>query len=108
MDWFKSARTVTLTGLAFTATIPMAGAFFPPVPQPGEVVTVVPPSPPPPIVVPPVDPVPPVCVSPNVPLQDDCGCSDPGRPQSVPEPATIIATATGLATLAGWGLRKKK
>lgn len=108
MDWRKSARTFTLTGLAFTATMPLATAFFPPVPQPGEVVTVVPPSPPPPIVVPPVAPVPPVCTPPKTPVKQDCGCTDPGTPQSVPEPMSIVATATGLATLAGWSLRKRK
>ncbi len=105
MGW-KQAIPVAAFGLAFTASMPTAVAFFPPVPQPGEVVTVVPPVPVDPIVVP---PVPPVIHPPTQPIEKPvCTCDNPGTPQSVPEPATLIATATGLASLAGWKLRKRK
>jgi hypothetical protein len=106
-DWRKTWTTLGMFGLAFTATIPMASAFFPPIPQPGEVVTVVPPTTVPPVIVPPVTPVPPVCVDPHQPVEKPVCTCDPGTPQSVPEPATIIATVTGLAALGGWKLRKK-
>lgn len=107
MDWRKSVTALTLTGLTFTATMPAAMAFFPPVPSPGEVVTVVPPVTPPPVVVPPVKPVPPPIKPPVKPIEKP-ECNHPGEnPQTVPEPATIIATATGLAAIGGWRLRRR-
>lgn len=83
-------------------------AFFPPVPQPGEIITVVPPQPPDPIVVPPMPPVPPPIRPPVRPIEKPVTCTCPDRPQTVPEPATLIATASGLAVLAGWRLRARR
>jgi hypothetical protein len=86
----------------FTITAPTASAFFPPVPQPGDVITVVPPTPQPPAVVP---PVPPVCKTPHQPV-DPCGCDTPENPQTVPEPGTLLLAGSGLA-LAALRLRRK-
>jgi hypothetical protein len=100
-----SFKAAVLSGVALTATMPMASAFFPPIPQPPEVITVVPPTTPP-VIVPPVPVVPPVVTPPQPPIKD-CTCDDPGTPQGVPEPMSIIATLSGLATLAGYGIRKR-
>src|SRR5262245_20483437 len=107
MAWTKVLKT-TAFGAAFTISAGTASAFFPPIPAPGEVVTTVPPAVRPPVVVPPIPPVPPPCRDPHQPTDKaDCTCGNPGTPQSVPEPATIIATLSGLAALAGWKLRQR-
>jgi hypothetical protein len=101
--------TRTLVALSVTLMLgTQAVAFFPPVPQPGEIITVVPPQPPDPIVVPPLPPVPPPIRPPVKPIEKPVTCTCPDRPQTVPEPATLIATASGLAALAGWRLRTRR
>ncbi|CAN5369291.1 hypothetical protein BH11PLA2_BH11PLA2_23820 [soil metagenome] len=105
---WKNILPAGALGLAFTMTSSTAVAFFPPVPAPGETVTVVPPVPPDPIVVPPVPVVPPVCKPPEKPVSHPCGCNgDPGTPQTVPEPGTLLLAGSGLALAAGW-LKKRK
>jgi hypothetical protein len=104
MGQWKCIISAGALGMAMTVMSPTAEAFFPPVPQPGEVITVVPPVTPPPIVVPPVTPpVPPVC---RPAEQPHCGCDTPENPQTVPEPATVIMAVSGAALAAAWKRRR--
>lgn len=101
--WKTILPTVTLTAIPFVVNMPVANAFFPPIVPPTPGIVVPPVSPPPfvPPVVPPVI-VPPVIVPPVVPPV----CV--GDPHCVPEPATIVTAALGLAALAGYGRVTRK
>jgi hypothetical protein len=106
--WKKLLPTATLTAVSFTVAGQSAYALFPPVwpvsPPPSVIsppvapppVVVVPPVTPPPVVVPPVVP-PPVIVPPVVPPS-----------QCVPEPSSLVAGIAGLASAAGWAMRRRK
>lgn len=107
MTWLRSVLPVGLVGTAaFTICSQPAMAFFPPVSNGTNRVTVVPPVVPPPIVVPPV--VPPPFVPPPVIPPPPCSCPPVvNPPNSVPEPATLVSAAIGLAVAAGAVRRKK-
>ncbi len=111
------AATVSLTIFPFAAWAPAANAFFPPVwPVSPPTVVVTPPVDPPPVTVPPISPPPfvpppppPVIVVPPYspppitvpPVSPPCGCT------CTPEPATLVSGLIGLATVAGYGLKRR-
>jgi hypothetical protein len=102
------ARVAVATGCVWLAAGP-AHAFFPPLPLPNTPVTVLPP----PVLpvapdgnltpVPPVAP-PPVTPPPNVPQE----VIDPPRPNTVPEPASLVSAAIGVAAVVGAVRRRKR
>jgi hypothetical protein len=106
----RNTPTVAAGAVAFTLTTQPAFAFFPPFPPAGGPVTSGPPLPPvspPPLEVPPVPP-PPFELPPPPPVPQIIPPGEPGSPQVIPEPSTVVTAVIGLSVLGGYAWRRRK